>query len=77
LEVKTRRWDLSPTIFAFLKTHLGSDAVFHGDFDIPLQIVDEDTSLQERFLKQRIVDEEEDSEWSTEDSDSSPQTGGP
>ena len=66
LDVVTRRWELSPVIHRFLKLHLGEDAIFHRDFDIPLQIVAEDVDLQDRFLRTRIDDNEVD-EWLTDD----------
>jgi hypothetical protein len=57
-----RPWEWSCIIHRFLCDKLGSTetATFHGDFDIPLQIVAEDTDLQTRFFRAPICLDDDD-----------------
>ncbi len=62
-------WEWSSTIHTFLRDKLGSTdaATFHGDFDIPLQVVAEDRDLQARFFSGLISLDEADEDnglWS-------------
>ena len=66
---RQRLWEWASTIHSFLRDKLGSAdaATFHGDFDIPLQIIAEDKELQARFFSGVISPEEEDEDnalWS-------------
>jgi len=66
---RQRPWEWSSTIHSFLRDKLGSAdaATFHGDFDIPLQIIAEDKELQALFFSGVISPEEEDEDnalWS-------------
>src|SRR5262249_3280751 len=55
LSQRQRPWEWSRTIHRFLVGHLGqAAATFHGDFDIPLQVVAEDSGLQARFFTAAI-----------------------
>jgi hypothetical protein len=55
-------WEWSRDIFAFLQLHLGGDAAkFGGAFDIPLQIVADDMSLQMRFFDTAIESDDDES----------------
>jgi hypothetical protein len=69
-----RPWEWSRTIYRFLVKHLGRDAAtFHGDFDIPLQIVAEDASLQAKFFKTGLSFEDDEIEpWFDDDSQITP-----
>jgi hypothetical protein len=62
LAQRQRSWEWSRTIHRFLADHLGSaTANFHGDFDIPLQVVAEDAGLQARFFRAAIDFEDDES----------------
>jgi hypothetical protein len=51
LAQRQRPWEWSRAIHRFLVSYLGTAAAtFHGDFDIPLQVVAEDAGLQARFF---------------------------
>jgi hypothetical protein len=55
LSQRQRPWEWSRSIHRFLVGHLGpAAATFHGDFDIPLQVVAEDPRLQAMFFTAAI-----------------------
>jgi hypothetical protein len=56
-----RPWEWSRVIFTFLQQHLGDAATFRGAFDIPLQIVADDSELQMRFFAATIESEDDES----------------
>ncbi len=51
LSEAVRPWERSRFIHRFLVKHLGEDARFGGDFDLPLFLVGRRRELQERFLQ--------------------------
>jgi len=76
---RQRAWEWSSTIHGFLcdKLDCADAATFHGDFDIPLQIIAEDKDLQAEFVSGAISPEEDDEDnglW-TEDGEE-PNGGG-
>jgi hypothetical protein len=54
-------WEWSRVIFKFLQQYLGDQATFGGAFDIPLQVVADDASLQMRFFAAPIETEDDES----------------
>lgn len=62
LSQRQRPWEWSRAIHRFLVGHLGpAAATFHGDFDIPLQVVAEDPELQAKFFTAAINFEDDES----------------
>lgn len=63
-----RPWEWSRPIYAFLQRHLGDHATFDGAFDIPLQVVADNSELQMRFFAAPIkTDDEESALWFDDD----------
>ena len=55
LDTPSRRWELSPLIHRFLSQHLpGDTAPFFPEFDIPLQIIAEDSLLMDKFFTTEV-----------------------
>jgi hypothetical protein len=67
-------WEWSRVIYTFLQQHLRDAATFGGAFDIPLQVVADDASLQMRFFAAPIESEDDESAlWFDDDNPVQPE----